>query len=287
MNAIAIESHGKVNLTLDVLKRRDDGFHEIRSVMQSITLADHLVIAKCDSGINLSTNYQFVAQEENLAWKAAFLFLEVLELDQGVIIKLTKKLPIAAGLGGGSGNAAAVLWGLNELFQTQLSLGELQKIGKRLGADVPFCLEGGTILAEGIGEKLTRLPAVNHYSLVLIKPSESVSTAAVYQGMEPQMFSDRYSDSFIKALNKGDQIHKFLGNALEQVTCSLVGSIELWKERLLQGGAEASLMSGSGPTIIGFFTSQILAAQFCQQWGQSCWMTVTSPCDRGLSVVKE
>lgn len=286
MNAIVLDSHAKVNLTLDVLNRRQDGYHEIRSVMQSITLADRLILTKCASGINLKTNFQFVAPNQNLVWKAATLFLETLKIEQGVTIDLTKNIPIAAGLGGGSGNAAAVLWGLNELFESHLSLAELQKLGKQLGADVPFCLEGGTMLAEGIGEKLTTLPAAPQYFLVLIKPNQSVSTATVYQSLTSEMFQDRFSTPLIEALQTEAPIHQFLGNCLEQVTSSLIGEIDIWKIRLLENGAKASLMSGSGPTIIGFFTSENLATQFCQQWGQSCWMTITSLCDRGLSVVE-
>lgn len=287
MEAVAVKAHGKINLTLDVLECRSDGYHEIRSVMQSIALADQLEISKADKGIHLQVNLPFVEPADNLAYRAAELFFTAAELDAGAVIRLEKNLPIAAGLGGGSADAAAVLWALNQLYQTPFTLAELQVIGKQIGADVPFCLQGGTLLAEGIGDKLSLLPTIADYYFVLVKPEQSVSTKKVYQALDPKLFGDHYTSRMVEKLKQGDSITSSFGNIMEQTTVRFVPEVAAWCERMLQAGAVSSFMSGSGPTTVGVFNSKTEAEQFIQKWKHQCWMTVTKPYTTGISVVKE
>lgn len=287
MNAIVVKAHGKINLTLDVLRRCTDGYHEIRSVMQSIAQYDRLTIRKAPTGIQLATNIGFTKAENNLAYKAAELFFSAMSLNAGVKIDLEKKLPISAGLAGGSADAAAVLWSLNKLYQTNLSLAQLQVLAQGLGADVPFCLQGGTLLAEGIGEKLSLLPAIPDYSIILVNPNYSISTKQVYQALTPAVFGDNYTASLINALNQKRNITACFGNVLEQISTMYVPEIKVWKQRLLESGAESSIMSGSGPTVMGVFTAEDLALQFLSKWNQQCRMILTKPWNSGVTVIKE
>lgn len=287
MEAIVVRAHGKINLTLDVLKRRCDGYHEIRSIMQSIALADTVEVGKADAGIDLKVNINFAKPEDNLAYQAAKFFFAAAKIEGGASIRLEKQLPLAAGLAGGSADAAAVLWALNYLHGEPFVLEELQSLGKRLGADVPFCLQGGTQLAEGIGEKLTPLPQIPEYHLVLVKPEQSISTKQVYQALEPKHFGDNYSHRMVQALQHQQDFTDCFGNVMEQVSIAFVPEIKLWRERMLDAGASASFMSGSGPTTVGVFTSLVKAEQFIRNWEHQCWMTVTKPYNHGISVVKE
>lgn len=287
MDAVVIDAHGKINLTLDVLQRRPDGYHDIKSVMQSIGLADRLVL-KQGEGISLETNIPITTTRDNLAWKAADLFINTMDIKEGVDIKLTKNLPLSAGLAGGSADAAGVLWGLNILYQTNLSLEELQKMGKVLGADVPFCLQGGTLLAEGIGERLTQLPAIPQYFIVLVKPNKSVSTKKVYQGLQKDMFGEGYTTAFVERLLLEQDVASYCGNVLQQVTSTFVAEVGIWQERMLQAGAKAGLMSGSGPTVFGLFAKEADARMFCEEWEhQGRWMAWTTPARAGISQLKE
>lgn len=287
MNAIAVKVHGKINLTLDVLRRRTDGYHEIRSVMQSIAQYDRLIIRKAQTGIELVTKTEFTEPENNLAYKAAELFFSAVSLHAGVKIELEKNLPISAGLAGGSADAAGVLWSLNKLYQTNLSLTQLQVLAQELGADVPFCIQGGTLLAEGIGEKLSLLPALPDYAIVLVSPNYSISTKEVYQALTPSMFGDNYTTGLINALDQKQNITDCFGNVLEQISSSQVPEIKVWQQRLLESGAESSIMSGSGPTVMGVFTSKELALQFLNKWNKQCRMTLTKPWNTGITVIKE
>ncbi|HKM17521.1 MAG: 4-(cytidine 5'-diphospho)-2-C-methyl-D-erythritol kinase [Firmicutes bacterium] len=287
MQSIVVKAHGKINLSLDILDRYSNGYHQIRSVMQSIALADKLTVSKTAAGIDLQVNISSIPAQENLAYKAAQRFFEAASLTQGARIILEKNLPIAAGLAGGSANAAAVLWALNQLYGTPFCISGLQKLAVKLGADVAFCLQGGTLLAEGIGEQLTELPLVDCFEFVLAKPNPSISTKEVFQALKPSDFGDRYTSRLVQALRQGEDITRYFGNALEPISTSFVPEIGLWRERMVRAGAKASMMSGSGPTVVGVFTSRRLAAQFVAGWQDQCWMAITKPWVAGISVVKE
>lgn len=283
MDKIIVLAHAKINLTLDVIGRRSDGYHNLRSVMQSIALADELEFTKAKAGIEIETDLNLASPQDNLVWKAASLFFASVGITPQVRIKLSKQIPIAAGLAGGSADAAATLWALNKLFHTKLTLPQLQKLGSKLGADIAFCLQGGILLAEGIGNILTPLCQLEPFYLILIKPQYDISTKAIYQSLTPDLFGDHYTQKFLDDLQQGKNPIIQLGNCFEQVTCTLVPEIETWQQRLAQAGSIMSLMSGSGPTVFGVFTTLEHAKKFYSQWHKKCWMVVTAPVHSGLS----
>jgi len=287
MRSIVVKAHGKINLSLDVLGRFSNGYHQIRSVMQSIELADVLKIERTDSGLDLQTDVSSIPTRENLAYRAAELFFQAAGLPGGARIFLAKHLPIAAGLAGGSADAAAVLCSLNQLYQAPFRMAELKRLAVKLGADVAFCLQGGTRLAEGIGEQLTELPPIGPFTFVLVKPPPSISTKDIYAALDPSAYGDRYTGRLVAALQRGETITCCFGNVMEPISTALVPEISLWRERLVQAGAEASFMSGSGPTVVGVFSSRQPADAFVQRWQGQCWMAVTQPWPVGISVVKE
>ena len=262
MCAITKNAYAKINLALDIVNTRPDGYHEVRMVMQSLTLHDKVTIQlmeEKDQSIRLLTNLSFLpTDDKNLAVKAAKLFLSTYQIPDSIHITLEKQIPVAAGLAGGSSNAAAVLHGLNELFSVHAPLAELQTLGLQLGADVPYCLQLGTALAEGIGEKLTPLaPAPSGYCL-LVKPHAGVSTKQVYIEYDLLKNPPRVDvDAMLTALqtNTFANIAKHLGNVLEPVTTSLQPEIPRIKAAMSDKGAIGTLMSGSGPTVFGLFTS--------------------------------
>lgn len=251
-------AYAKINIGLDVLRRRADGYHEVKMIMQTVDIYDELVLERRkEPGIELRMdNSELPSGGDNLICRAADLLFREKEITGGVNISLTKRIPIAAGMAGGSADAAAALRGLNELFDMGYSLKELQALGVGLGADIPYCLAGGTMLSEGIGEILTPLPAPPAAHLVIAKPDINVSTAFVYGNLH----ADRLAwhpdiDGMIAALQKGDLdgITGRLGNVLETVTVKAHPVIEQIKELLRKQGAENALMSGSGPTVFGIF----------------------------------
>lgn len=286
MDQICLKAYAKINLTLDVTARRADGYHLLQSVMQSIALCDGVHLRKRARGIKLTVDHPGVpADARNTAWRAAELFLECLDIQAGVEIALEKQIPAAAGLGGGSADAAAVLVGLDQLFGTGLPWADLESMALRIGADVPFCLRGGTQLAEGVGEELTPLPPVPDAFLVLVKPQGEVATGRVYQLLEAVNFGTQYSAAFIEQLTGGadwDSLAGMLGNVLETVTLQLVPDVELWKNRLREGGALGSVMSGSGPTVVGVFTTAEQARQFQDRWQGHADIMLTHPVGRGI-----
>ena len=251
-------AYAKINIGLDVLRRRADGYHEVKMIMQTVDIYDELVLERRKQpGIELRMdNSDLPSGGDNLICRAADLLFREKKITEGVNISLTKRIPIAAGMAGGSADAAAALRGLNELFDMGYSLKELQALGVGLGADIPYCLAGGTMLSEGIGEILTPLPAPPAAHLVIAKPDINVSTAFVYGNLH----ADRLAwhpdiDGMIAALQKGDLdgITGRLGNVLETVTVKAHPVIEQIKELLRKQGAENALMSGSGPTVFGIF----------------------------------
>ncbi|MCI8984816.1 MAG: 4-(cytidine 5'-diphospho)-2-C-methyl-D-erythritol kinase [Lachnospiraceae bacterium] len=259
-------AYAKINIGLDVLRRRADGYHEVKMIMQTVDIYDELVLERRKQpGIELRMdNSDLPSGGDNLICRAADLLFREKEITGGVNISLTKRIPIAAGMAGGSADAAAALRGVNELFDLGYSLKELQALGVGLGADIPYCLAGGTMLSEGIGEILTPLPAPPAAHLVIAKPDINVSTAFVYGNLH----ADRLAwhpdiDGMIAALQKGDLdgITGRLGNVLETVTVKAHPVIEQIKELLRKQGAENALMSGSGPTVFGIFKEKETAAR--------------------------
>ncbi len=259
-------AYAKINIGLDVLRRRADGYHEVKMIMQTVDIYDELVLERRKQpGIELRMdNSELPSGGDNLICRAADLLFREKEITGGVNISLTKRIPIAAGMAGGSADAAAALRGVNELFDMGYSLKELQALGVGLGADIPYCLAGGIMLSEGIGEILTPLPAPPAAHLVIAKPDINVSTAFVYGNLH----ADRLAwhpdiDGMIAALQKGDLdgITGRLGNVLETVTVKAHPVIEQIKELLRKQGAENALMSGSGPTVFGIFKEKETAAR--------------------------
>ena len=252
---VTVEANAKINLTLDILGKRPDGFHEVAMVMQTIGLHDTLVMEKTERDIKLSINVPWLkADEKNLAWRAAELIRQEYGLEGGVRIELTKRIPVAAGLAGGSADAAAVLKGMNDLYGLQLDEEKLCELGARLGSDIPFCIMGGTMLATGRGEVLTRLSDMPETWVVLAKPRISVSTAWAYQNYDEQGAERHPDNEAIKqAIDRGNRkaVAGLLCNVLESVTIKKYDVIAEYKQMMLDKGAMASMMSGSGPTVFG------------------------------------
>lgn len=256
---LTLSANAKINLTLDILGTREDGYHEVAMIMQEISLHDTLSMGKINQGISLTIVIEgqqgtLLADESNLCWKAAALVQKEYNLQEGVEIHLTKRIPMAAGLAGGSADAAAVLKGMNHLFRLGMTEARLCELGARLGSDIPFCIMGGTMLATGRGEILTRLPSFPRLSVVLAKPPVDVSTAwayktydAGYDGPHPD------NEAMLEAIHGGDA-HKAAGllcNVLEGVTETEHPVIADYKRLMMEHGAMASMMSGSGPTVFG------------------------------------
>ena len=252
---IKVEGNAKINLTLDILGKRPDGYHEVAMVMQSIGLSDTVEMEKTDGPIELTINVPWLkADEKNLAWRAAALIKEEYKLAGGVRMKLTKRIPVAAGLAGGSTDAAAVLRGMKELYALDISEERLCELGARLGSDIPFCLLGGTMLSTGRGEVLKRLPDLPATWVVLAKPRISVSTAWAYQNYDAQGAKEHPDNERIQQeIARGDRkaVAGLLCNVLESVTIKKYDVISQYKQMMLQQGAMASMMSGSGPTVFG------------------------------------
>ncbi|MDD4238753.1 MAG: 4-(cytidine 5'-diphospho)-2-C-methyl-D-erythritol kinase [Desulfotomaculaceae bacterium] len=248
-------ARAKINLTLEVIGKRPDGYHEVEMVMQSIELHDYLEFSPTPGGITLTFEGEGLpAGEQNLVYRAAELLRSYGGIRQGASIHLKKYIPVAAGLAGGSADAAATLTALNKMWGAGLSLADLMKLGEQLGSDIPFCLLGGTALANGRGEKVKRLPACPSMGVVLVTPPFGLSTAHVYQSFE-QVASINKPDhrGMICAIenNEGHTICSHLVNMLEPVASKLQPAIAAIKGKLLQAGAMGVLMSGSGPTVYG------------------------------------
>lgn len=270
MNKIYQKAYAKVNIGLDVLRRRTDGYHEVRMIMQTVDIFDELIIEKREqAGIELQTdNSKLPLDGNNLVCKATELLFRERNITEGVKITLTKRIPIAAGMAGGSSDAAAAMRGLNELFEMGYSISQLQQLGVTLGADIPYCIAGGTMLSEGIGEILTPLPAPPACHLVVAKPDIDVSTGFVYGNLHADSLDYHPDiDGMIEALKNGSMkgIADRLGNVLETVTVKEYPVIDRIKETLRAEGAENALMSGSGPTVFGIFgqkeTAEAAAAE--------------------------
>ena len=259
-NTISRKAYAKINLGLDVVRRLPNGYHEVRMIMQNVGIYDVLTFAKAEEGILLQVDNQEVPVDgNNLICKAAKLLLETAGIQGGVRITLEKNIPIAAGMAGGSTDAAAAFLGINELYEIGYDIEQLKALGVKIGADVPYCIQGGTALAEGIGEVLSELPAPPACHLLVAKPDINVSTKFVYENLRANELEYHPDiDGMIKALDSGDLkgITDRLGNVLETVTVPAYPIIQKIKDVMLAAGAENALMSGSGPTVFGMFTDK-------------------------------
>lgn len=247
-----------------LLGRRPNGYHDVRMVMQTVYLYDQILLEKTDKeGISLKTNLFYLpVNENNLAYRAAKMLIDEFTIKEGVHISLEKHIPVAAGMAGGSSNAAAVLYGMNRLFQLGLTDQELMERGVKLGADVPYCIMRGTVLAEGIGEELTPLPAMPKCHVLLAKPPISVSTQKVYEKLDAQEVTEHPDiDGILLGLQTGDlkKITSSMGNVLENVTITEYPQIERIKDVMKEEGALNAMMSGSGPTVFGIYDDKMLA----------------------------
>lgn len=269
MDTIRLKARAKINLGLDVVRRREDGYHEVKMVMQMLRLYDQIDIEKTqESGILVRSNLSFLPTDErNIAYKAAKVMIDRFGLEQGVIIRIEKHIPVAAGMAGGSTDCAAVLYGMNKLFGLRLNQKKLREIGVKLGADVPYCLMRQTALSEGIGEILTPISPLQDCPILIAKPSVSVSTRHVYEHLkldEQTMHPD--IDGIVTALADGDLygVTDRMANVLETVTVPEHPVIDEIKKQMMASGAVNALMSGSGPTVFGIFDDEEKAKKACE-----------------------
>lgn len=257
MDEVVLEAFGKINLYLDVLWKREDGYHEIRSIMQSIDLKDTIKIRETNSGMKIDcTHPQVPLDSSNLVYKAWEKMKEISGIDKEVDITIHKRIPVAAGLAGGSADAAAVIKGLNILWDLNLKEEDLMKIGIKIGADVPFCIKGGTCLAEGIGEKLTSIEPFKGKLLLIATPNIPISTEKAYKNLPlDKIHAHPDIDRFIKGIK--DKDFKFVAenmiNVMEYSELDELKIIPSIKEEMIRFGALGSIMSGSGPTVFGLF----------------------------------
>lgn len=264
MDRLELKALGKINLGLDVLGRRENGYHDVRMVMQTVYLYDRIIMKKSKTpGIRLETNlYYLPVNENNLAYQAAQMLMDEFHIEEGVSIQLDKHIPVAAGMAGGSSNAAAVLFGMNRMFSLGLSRKELMERGVKLGADVPYCIMRGTVLAEGIGEILTPLSPMPKCYVLIAKPAISVSTKMVYEKLDSHEIEDHPDiDGILAGLKAGDlkKVAGSMGNVLERVTVDAYPVIDQIKKMMIKEGALNAMMSGSGPTVFGIFEEKATA----------------------------
>lgn len=265
MGKIKLKAYAKVNLGLDVTGVKPDGYHLVKMIMQNIGVYDELTFEKIPEGIVLKMSTQKLPDDgNNLIYKTAEKIMDIYQIKEGVQICLKKKIPIAAGLAGGSSDAAAVIRGMNELFHLKMTMDEMCKIGVGIGADVPYCIAGGTALAEGIGEQLTKLPEAPSAFLLVAKPDLEVSTKKVYEELDNlQLKFHPDIDGMIQSIIRKDLrgIVERMGNVLEFVTCERYPVIDRLKNFMESRGALKAMMSGSGPTVFGVFKDQEQAAK--------------------------
>lgn len=283
MDSIWINAPAKINIGLDVLRRREDGYHEVRMIMQSIRLYDRLTLTRtAEPGIHLTTNLPFLpVNKDNLVYKSAQLLMEEFHIEGGLAIQLEKRIPVAAGMAGGSTDAASCMLAMNDLYQLGLSKRQLMKRGVTLGADIPYCVLKGTALSEGIGEKLSTIPRTPDCFILIAKPGIHVSTRFVYSNL---VLNDETPhpniDRMIQAMKQGDltELCRNLGNILETVTIPAHPEIQEIKKCMMTNGALGSLMSGSGPTVFGIYDDldQAKAAkEKCRELPFKCFVFVT------------
>lgn len=258
MDFLKLNARAKINITLDVLRRREDGYHDLSMIMQTINLCDNIFIKKTDTGIiELTSNLSWMpCDERNLIYQAAKVLKDKYDIKEGIYIELTKNIPVAAGLAGGSSDCAATLIGIRNLFKLPITNEELMVIGKKLGADVPYCIMRGTALAEGIGEKLTPLPPFPNCYVLICKPPINVSTATVFGALDLNKVEKRPDNEKVIELIKNKDLKGIcdnMCNVLENVTIANYPIVEDIKKAMIEHKAVGSMMSGSGPTVFGFY----------------------------------
>ncbi len=277
MDSIRLKARAKINLGLDVIGRRENGYHDVRMVMQTIGLYDRLIMTKIkEDDIRIRTNIGFLpVNENNLIYKAATLMKNRYGLSGGVEVDLNKFIPVAAGMAGGSSDAASTLFGMSKLYDLNIPARELMKIGVEIGADVPYCIMRGTALAEGIGEKLTRLPNMPDCNILIAKPAVNVSTRTVYESLDStEIINHPDIDGIIEAIKAAnvELMASRMGNVLESVTIPLYPVIDSIKKDMMDCGAINAMMSGSGPTVFGIFRdeeSMIECQKFLRSKGEA------------------
>lgn len=259
MPDMRLEAHAKINLSLDIVGKREDGYHLLEMVMQEIELHDVVEVEKADKGITLSCSKEYIpCNSKNTAYKAAEMMIERFGIDGGVRISIEKNIPVAAGLAGGSTDAAAVIRGMNEVYGLGLSMKEMMDLGLKVGADVPYCLVGGTALCSGIGEVVKPLKPFSGVDILLVKPAFGVSTKDAYMGFELDKVKRHVSTRrLISAMDMRnlDAVAYNMRNLLENVTLRKHPILKTIKESLSEHGAIGTLMSGSGPTVYGIFSN--------------------------------
>ncbi len=265
MDRVVTKAYAKINLGLDVLRRRPDGYHEVKMIMQTVDLYDVLLVSKKEEDtITISTQKEDLpVNEDNLIYKAVKLMKEVYGFPGGVHVELVKNIPIAAGMAGGSTDAAAAMRAINTLFELNRPLKELETHAVKIGADVPYCIQGGTVLSEGIGELLTDLPNAPQCILLIAKPDIMVSTKYVYENLNlPGITNHPDIDAMVKAIKQGDvqAMLEPMDNVLATVTEEKYGIIKEIKQTMKRNGAIKAMMSGSGPTVFGIFETMVQAA---------------------------
>lgn len=260
MDYIRMNARAKINITLDAIRKREDGYHDLRMIMQTVNLCDNIFIKKTETGViemKCGTSW-LPCDERNLMYRAAAALKEKCKINSGIYMELVKNIPIAAGLAGGSSDCAAVLVGMNRIFELGLTDTELMEIGKELGADVPYCIMRGTALAEGIGERLTPLAPFPNCFILLAKPPISVSTASVFGALKVNELEKHPDTELVLDLIKKNDlkaVSENMSNVLESVTVEQYPIIADIKAAMLENGALGSIMSGSGPTVFGIFES--------------------------------
>ena len=262
---ITERAYAKINLSLDVTGKRPNGYHDVRMVMQTVDIYDTLTFSKTDTGITIDVGGSPLPVDgDNLIYKASKAVMDKCGITEGVSISLDKHIPIAAGMAGGSSDAAAALRGVNRLFECGLSYDELRELGVKIGADVPYCVEGGTVLAEGIGEELTKLSEMPGHILAVAKPKRGVSTGNIYKSLDEIFDTITHPDvdAMVKVINTSQDLSftKYLGNVLEFVTVPLCPEIDEIKKIFNESESAGTLMTGSGPTVFAFFEDDKKAA---------------------------
>lgn len=261
-----IKAYAKINISLDVVGKREDGYHYLKMIMQTIDLYDLISFNIIKEGIKITCNKPYVpVDDRNLVYKAAKLCMETFNIRSGIEINLKKNIPVSAGLAGGSTDAAATLKAIKSLFNIDIEDSEFLKLALKLGADVPFCMNGGTALCEGIGEIITPLPHFENHILVLVKPNFGVPTKEVYQNLDiTKIFRHPNTEAIMKAMEEDDLkfVSDNMKNVLENVTLKKHRILREIKSEMLEMGAMGALMSGSGPTVFSFF-EDMLKAQYC------------------------
>ena len=257
MDSISLKAYAKVNLSLDILGKRPNGYHDVEMIMQQITLYDKVDIKKTDKDITIHTDCYYVPSDpRNIAYKIAKDVLDKYTITSGIHIEIKKTIPVAAGLAGGSADAAAVIMGLNDLFDLKMTIQEMKDVAVKHGADIPFCIEGGAAVARGIGEELEIIPSLENVWIVLVKPPIGVSTQSVYKSLVVDEIENHpETNNLIEAMHKNDYryVANNMYNVLEEITSrrySIIGRIE---SKMREYGALGTMMSGSGPTVFGIF----------------------------------